>query len=148
MRTIALLILLISVLPAFADSPSELCATVGDCRKRIHSTVTDNWKLSEVFSVAGIVKVKVILSTQMTGRIEGIKIMESSGSVLFDETAIDAVEATGPFVALGGLESEDYRESFREFIIQFEADGPSVPDEGLSDEEFLKLLPSYSGNSE
>ncbi len=82
----------------------------------------------------------------MIGEIESVEIIESSGSVAFDKTAIEAFSKTGTLLTLKGLENSEYRDFFRKFIIQFEAEGPPVPGVGLSDEEFVNSLPSHNGH--
>lgn len=83
----------------------------------IRDTVTGYW--SRPPSARNGMQAVLELRLVPTGEIVSVSVLESSGSVAFDRSAMNAVEKAGAFPELKNLPSREFEENFRRFRLLF-----------------------------
>lgn len=145
---ISIFILLFSLI-ASALADVELCGSLDSCVVKIQSEILTNWDLPHLESRHLITSIRITLSKKHIGKIETVETVKSSGNVEFDNSVKNVIKRLSGFEFLKGLKLEEYERNFHTFILQFEPglynefSTPPAPERYLSDDEFLRTLPSY-----
>ena len=85
----------------------NICNTVTECLGAIKTVVDYNWKEEPTYGPG--LKTKVLLELDDNFNAVKVEVVNSSGSVEFDRSAIRAINKSSPFVELRGLIDEDYQ---------------------------------------
>jgi len=106
--------------PIFVRSYQN-CIDVNSCFNTIRTTIESKWHVPENAAKNGLqAKLRVHLTDDKV--VSEILVIESSGNIDFDKSAIDAIRLAQDFRELNGLNKEIYEENFKHFIMGFKPD--------------------------
>ncbi|WXG58646.1 MAG: TonB C-terminal domain-containing protein [Candidatus Sedimenticola sp. (ex Thyasira tokunagai)] len=97
------------------------CIDVDTCFNIIRAVIESKWHIPESAAEKGLqAKLRVHLGDDK--EVIKIVVVESSGDLEFDQTALDSIQLAKDFRELDGLSKEMFETNFRKFIMVFKPD--------------------------
>lgn len=88
------------------------CSTEEHCAIVLRNVITDNWNRPADAYQKGLHTVLQMYLDENTN-LTSVSILKSSGSASFDDSALQAIKKSSPFVELKGLNKNTYEKRFR-----------------------------------